>query len=278
MDKNRIPPAEFAVIGGSGSFSTTFPEDLNAEDVEIKQDGLVYSTPFGESPRFKFFTCAEKRVLTCKMHGWRSGVSRGDASRQLFWVLRQAGVKKIIAEGGVGSINHLLKPRDILIPSDYLDFSMRKDVGLGGPFLLTMRQAVCPKITCVLYNTANLMYQKGRIFDRGIYAVTDGRHFESPAEIQMLARLGADIVGQSMCPEVYLAREIGACYGRIDIVVNYAEGVVKDWEHDELSDIFYGESRKMASIVLNALRELGTDQECGCADLRHDTLLRDDYN
>ncbi len=276
MDKNQIPAAEFAVIGGSGTFSINFPEDLGMEDVEVKQEDLVFSTPFGESPKFKYFTCGEKKVLTCKMHGWRPGSTRGDASRQLFWVLRQAGVKKIIAEGGVGSINHLLKPRDILIPSDYLDFSMRKDVGLGGPFLLTMRQAVCPRIAELLYENANLIYSKGRIFDRGIYAVTDGRHFESRAEIQMLARLGADIVGQSMCPEVYLAREIGACYARMDIVVNYAEGVVQDWKHRDLTDIFYGESRKIASIVIKTLKQLETGQECGCAELRYDTLLHED--
>jgi len=274
MSKNTIPVAEYAVIGGSGTFAINFPEDLGAEDVHVERDDLAFTTPFGESPKFKLFRCGEKKVLTCKMHGWRSGYSRGDASKQLFWVLRQAGVKKIIADGGVGSINHLLKPRDILIPSDYLDFSMRRDTGLGGPFLLTMRQAVCPSISRVLFETANRMYSKGRVFDRGIYAVTDGRHFESPAEIQMFSRLGADIVGQSMCPEVYLAREIGACYARIDIVVNYAEGVVKDWEHAELAEIFYGEAKKIASMVMEALRRLNTDQSCGCSELRHQTLLR----
>lgn len=45
----------------------------------------------------------------------------------------------------------------------------------------------------------------------GVYAVTDGRHFESPAEVAML-KGHADIVGQSLCPEVYLAREISVCY------------------------------------------------------------------
>jgi 5'-methylthioadenosine phosphorylase len=51
----------------------------------------------------------------------------------------------------------------------------------------------------------------GRVFIRGTYAVTDGRHFESPAEVAMMNGQ-ADIVGQSIAPEVYLAREIGACY------------------------------------------------------------------
>jgi 5'-methylthioadenosine phosphorylase len=273
MSQDLIPAAGYAVIGGSGTFSINFPEDLGLQEIEVINDKLTFATPFGESPTFKLFTCGNKRVLTCKMHGWRAGCSRGDASRQLFWVLQQAGVKKIIVDGGVGSINHLLKPRDILIPSDYLDFSMRKDVGLGGSFLLSMRQPVCPQIARTLFTTAERLHKTGKVFDRGIYAVTDGRHFESPAEVQMLARLGADMVGQSMCPEVYLAREIGACYGRIDIVVNYAEGIVADWEHRELADIFYNESKTIASIVIETLKQLDESDACGCPELRYNTLV-----
>ena len=200
-------------------------------------------------------------------------MARGAASQQVFWVFREAGVKRIIADGGVGSVNHLLNPRDLIVPSDYIDFSMRKDVSLGGPYLLVMRQAVCPEISKGLLGASEKIYD-GRIFDRGIYAVTDGRHFESRAEVVMLGRSGADIVGQSMCPEVYLAREIGACYGRVDIVVNYAEGVVKDWEHDELKDIFYGLSNKIAAIVLDTVESLNLGQGCGCPQLRKDTLLK----
>ncbi|MDQ0287524.1 5'-methylthioadenosine phosphorylase [Desulfofundulus luciae] len=276
MSAPDIPRVEFAIIGGSSTFSLNFPEDLGAPDVQVLAEKLVFPTPYGDSPPLKLFTLGKKKVLTAKMHGWRRGTSRGRASQQLFWVLREAGVKRILAEGGVGSINHLLKPRDILVASDYLDFSMRKDVGLDGEFLLTMRQPVCPVLRDALINAAEKSTPgRGRIFDRGIYAVTDGRHFESPAEIAMLGRLGADIVGQSMCPEVYLAREIGACYGRVDIVTNYAEGVVSEWEHRELADIFYREAHRMGGILLEAMRQIDARQECGCANLRHPTLLKE---
>lgn len=272
----EIPPAEYAVIGGSSTFSLRFPEDVPFRSgVTVIASGLTFSTPYGESPPFKLFALKDKRVLTVKMHGWRRGVPRGKASQQLFWVLREAGVKKIISEGGVGAINHLLKPRDVLIASDYLDFSMRKDVGLEGDYLLAMRQAVCPAIRKALYKAAQ-NHAPGRVFDRGVYAVTDGRHFESPAEIAMLARLGADMVGQSMCPEVYLAREIGACYARVDIVTNYAEGVVSDWSHEELADIFYHEAQRMGQILLEALDCIDTSQDCGCSRLRYPTLLREE--
>lgn len=269
----KIPMADFAIIGGSGTYSINFPESLKHEKVHLINSGIGFKTPYGDSPPVNYFDLGEKKVVSVKMHGWRPGITRGAASRQLFWVFREAGVKRIIADGGVGSVNHLLKPWDLVIPSDYMDFSMRKDVGLDSPYLLVMRQAVCPEIRSVLLDASEKMYDH-RVFDRGVYAVTDGRHFESRSEVVMLGRLGADIVGQSMCPEVYLAREIGACYARVDIVVNYGEGVIKDWEHSELKDIFYGSANTIAFIVLDALDQLKPVQECGCPEMRTETLLK----
>ncbi len=273
MQTGTIPKADYAVIGGSSTYSLNFPEELNWPELELKASGLIFETPFGPSPPLKLFVLDGRHVLTVKMHGWRKGVSRGSASRQLFWVFKEAGVKVILSEGGVGAINRLLKPRDIIIPDDYLDFSMRKDCCLGDDFLLIMRQPVCPRVKEILVKTAQAR-TKGRVFDCGVYAVTDGRHFESPAEVRMLYQLGADIVGQSMCPEVYLAREIGACYGRLDVVVNYAEGIVKEWDYNTFVDIFYSDSSIIGSILLDVLSNLEYGQYCSCSQLRKDTLLK----
>ncbi|MPL65678.1 S-methyl-5'-thioadenosine phosphorylase [bioreactor metagenome] len=267
---------EFAVIGGSGTLSSDFPLGAEAEDVKILADDLEFETPYGLSPAFRLFSVGDKQVLTCKMHGWRSGVNRADASRQVFWALREAGVKRIISEGGVGSVNHLLDPRDFIIPNDYLDLSVRKDVGLEGKYLLVMRDALCPEMRRTLLDTTKQHFD-GRIFSRGVYAVTDGRHFESPAEISMM-RGHADIVGQSMCPEVYLAREIGACYAGLYFVVNYGEGIVKDWSHQDLHDIFYNDAPMISRIILDTIRTLSAKGICECNDLRKETLLKGIYN
>jgi len=265
-----VPSADCAVIGGSGTFSLDFPEALGREDVTVLTAGTVYETPFGPGPPLKLFTIGDRRVLAVRMHGWRQGVSRAAASRQLFWLFRQAGVREVLAEGGVGAVNHLLNLRDLLVVDDYIDFSVRKDVGLDTPVLSSMRQPVCPRLVRRLLRAAAAGGR--RVFDRGVYAVTDGRHFESRAEVRMLGQLGADVVGQSMCPEVYLAREIGACYARIDQVVNYAEGVVADWQHEDLADIFYGEAAAMGRILLDALAP-GPDAACPCRSLRFPSLL-----
>jgi 5'-methylthioadenosine phosphorylase len=277
MANNEIPQAEYAIVGGSGTLSSDFPKNCQADDVEILADNLHFTTPYGESPAFRIFTVAGKRVLTCRMHGWRSGVTRADASRQVFWVFREAGVQRILSEGGVGTVNHLLDIRDFMVPDDYLDLSVRKDVMLDGRYLLLMQDPLCPELRQALL-TATRKRFKGRIFDRGTYAVTDGRHFESAAEVAMMQG-HADIVGQSMCPEVYLAREIGACYAGLYYTVNYSEGLRGGVSHETMADIFYDDAPMIGEILLETIREVDAhDKHCQCLEHRKETLLKDVYN
>ena len=268
-----IPHVDFAIIGGSGTLSSDFPK--NFAGVEVLADNLFFETPYGKSPAFRLCSVGGKEFLTCKMHGWRSGVTRADSSRQIFWTFREAGVKRIFSEGGVGSVNHLLNPRDLMIPDDYLDLSTRKDVQLGGRYLLIMRDALCPELRGNLLTAAKNFFT-GRIFERGIYAVTDGRHFESPAEIAML-KGHADIVGQSLAPEVYLAREIGACYANLSFVVNYGEGL-RVWSHEVMKNIFFDDAALIGNILLDALKNTPDEKSCDCLTLRKETLLKEIYD
>jgi 5'-methylthioadenosine phosphorylase len=78
-----------------------------------------------------------------------------------------------------------------------------------------------------------------------------------------------------MTPEVYLAREIGACYTGIYIVVNYAEGVYPEWDYGKFRSLFYEASLNMANILVAAAHRLATESyECDCKDLRKPTLLK----
>ena len=277
MIEAKIPAAAYAVVGGSGTLSSNFPANVKADDVEILADNLRFDTPYGESPAMRLFRVGEKRVLTVKMHGWRSGVTRADASRQVFWVFREAGVKRIISEGGVGTVNKLLDLRDFIIPDDYLDLSVRKDVMLDGRYLLVMRDALCSEMRKALIASTKKRFD-GRVFTRGTYAVTDGRHFESPAEVAMLNG-HADIVGQSICPEVYLAREIGACYAGLYFTVNYGEGIKEKWSHQDMADIFYDDAPMIGEIILETIRNIEAEvHNCECQSLRKETLLKDVYN
>jgi 5'-methylthioadenosine phosphorylase len=271
-----VPAAQFGICGGSGSLSFDFPAALGDDRVEVLATDLVFDTPFGRSPEFTHFRVAgsggPRDVLAVRMHGWRRGVKRADASLQAFWVFHEAGVTKVLADGGVGSLNHLLDPRDVVIPNDFIDLSIKQDIYVRGDHLLIMRQPICPSLASHLYAGASAAFS--RVFARGTYLVTDGPRFESVAEVDYMKRLGGDVIGQSLAPEVFLARDIGACYAGLYIVVNYGEGVVREWEHSELRAVFVEEAETIARIVLDAVAktDLATD-ECRCAEFRKPSLL-----
>jgi 5'-methylthioadenosine phosphorylase len=275
MSQQAIPRAEFGVCGGSGSLSFDFPGALDDPRVTVIAQGLEFDTPFGPSPEFTHFRVdgphGPRDALAIKMHGWRRGVKRADASLQAFWVFHEAGVRKIIADGGVGSLNHLLDPRDIVIPNDFIDLTMKQDIYVRGDHLLIMRKPICATLAAHLHAGASEHF--ARVFKRGTYLVTDGPRFESVAEVDYMRRLGGDVIGQSLAPEVFLARDIGACYAGIYIVVNYGEGVVREWEHDELKAVFFDESETIAQIVVDTLANAEITDGCGCSELRKPSLL-----
>jgi purine nucleoside phosphorylase len=64
------------------------------------------------------------------------------------------------------------------------------------------------------------------VHGRAVYVATTGPRLETAAEIRKFGLLGGDLVGQTLAPEVFLARELEFCYTALTYVVNYAEGLV----------------------------------------------------
>ena len=195
-----VPAATRAVIGGSGSLAAEFPGDLHAGARLLERD-LVFETPWGDSPPFTLFEIGGHTALHVRMHGWRKGVSRGRASRQVFSVLHRAGVKRILSDAGVGSLNHLLDPGDLVVVDDFVDQTTDRDrYGVVvGDHLLIMRDPVCAAGREALVSAARRLAPARRVFTRGTYVVTEGPRFESPAEVRHLQTLG-DVVGPELLP------------------------------------------------------------------------------
>ena len=272
MATRSIPSATLAFIGGSGTQATPLSGDLHP-GVRVLDDDLVFETPFGDSPPFALLALDGRAVLHVRMHGWRKGVSRGVASRQVFSVLHRAGVLRVLSEAGVGSLNHLLDPGDLVVCDDFVDLTTgRAGEGVVGDHLLIMRDALCATGRETLRVAAQQRAPDRRLFSRGVYVVTEGPRFETPAEVRHLQTLG-DVVGQSLSPEAWLARDIGVCYAGLQIVVNYGEGVVEAWSHDELARIFSADAPLIGGIVLEALAAWSDRGDCSCAALRKPTLL-----
>ena len=59
----------------------------------------------------------------------------------------------------------------------------------------------------------------------GVFVACPGPNFETAAEIRAMARLGADVVGMSVVPEVISARHCGIKVVALSVITNLAEGL-----------------------------------------------------
>ena len=65
----------------------------------------------------------------------------------------------------------------------------------------------------------------------GVYAAVAGPSYETPAETEMLRRMGATVVGMSTVPEAVAARALGMRVLGLSFVTNAAGGAVS---HEEV--------------------------------------------
>jgi purine-nucleoside phosphorylase len=126
-------------------------------------------------------------------------------------VLAALGVRTLIVTNAAGGINREFRTGDLMMVSDHINFSGTNPL-LGpnddtlGPRFPDMSQAYDRALRAV----AEAAAQEERIPVRtGVYVGMLGPSYETPAEIEMLARWGADAVGMSTVAEVIVARHAG---------------------------------------------------------------------
>ncbi len=269
-DGTSIPTAAFALLGGSGIAASGAPE-RDPRVTRVDQD-LVFATPFGPAPAIDRLVLrsddpvGERTILAARLHAVLQQRDRPRTVLALFWVLQRAEVRRIVAEAGAGSITQHFHPRDLIVPHDFIDFTPQVNGQLDPDAVLVMREPFCPEIREVLWQRARRFAAEKatRVFNRAVYVAVQGPRFETAAEVAALARLGGDVIGQALAPEVGLAREIGACYGVVQMVLNYAEGVRPEWDFDLLREIVREGAEELGPVALDALESLSVEPGCLC--------------
>jgi purine-nucleoside phosphorylase len=88
----------------------------------------------------------------------------------------------------------------------------------------------------------------------GVYAAMPGPHYETPAEIRMLATVGADLVGMSTVLEAIAARHLGAEVLAISLVSNLAAGLAPSGlDHAEVVAAGQAAAGRMGALLAGLL-------------------------
>jgi len=92
---------------------------------------------------------------------------------------------------------------------------------------------------------------------RGVYCGNSGPSYETPAEIKMMRRWGADAVGMSTVPEVIAAAHAGMRNLGIACISNMASGIIEEaLTHQEVMETTMRIKEKFKTLVRSIVAEM----------------------
>ena len=220
MNNVNVP---FAVIGGSRAYDLLQKGSIRGERVGEIQ------TPFGPSQPIYHIHNTFGEMLFLSRHGEKGyNLTAPFVNyRANIYALKELGVKQIVSWSGPGAINKTYQAGEYVVVDDVVDethgreSTFYKDQGIG---FIRQSPVFCPALReSIKESLGNL---KINFSDKGTYVCTQGPRLETPAEIRKYKSYGGDLVGMTLVPEVFLAKELELCYAAICYVTNYAEGTV----------------------------------------------------
>lgn len=141
-------------------------------------------------------------------------------------VMHELGARTYFASNAAGGIRRDLAAGDLMIIEDHLNLTgvnpLTGHVEDGDERFPDMSAQYDVELRALLKSSAEKV---GVPVKEGVYACLPGPSFETRAEVRMLARLGADVVGMSTVPEVIVARAMGMRVAGMSCVANAASGV-----------------------------------------------------
>lgn len=144
-------------------------------------------------------------------------------------VFHSLGVHVVIVTNAAGGIRRTLRPGQLMLIADHINLMWRNPlvgpVAAGEERFPDMSDPYDRELRNVVRAAAR---DAGVALDEGVYAGLLGPSYETPAEIRMLERLGADAVGMSTVPEVVAARACGMRVVGLSMITNVAAGLSGD--------------------------------------------------
>jgi len=180
-------------------------------------------------------------------------------------VAAAAGVQTLIFTNAAGGIRRDLEPGDLVMLDDHINWMFGSP--LAGP--VHGREERFPDMSgpydADLRELARAAALEARVpLREGVYAAVLGPAFETPAEVRMLGRLGADVVGMSTVPEVIVARALGIRCLAFSVVTNKASGLSPDGPaHEEVIEIGRRAGASLAALLVRLLPMIGTVPHSG---------------
>ncbi|KXW56956.1 S-methyl-5'-thioadenosine phosphorylase [Ferrovum sp. PN-J185] len=207
------------IIGGSGLYDldnlSNFQEHIINTPFGVPSDPIITGTIDGIPVAFLSRHGKGHRLIPSKIP-FRANV----------YALKTLGVKYLLSVSAVGSLRESIKPLDIVLPSQYLDFTKNRvstffDEGVVAH--ISMAEPVCTTLSSIVKKSIEnvIKEQTLQVHDNKTYICIEGPQFSTVAESNYYRLINADVIGMTNMPEAKLALEAQMAYCSIAFVTDF---------------------------------------------------------
>jgi purine-nucleoside phosphorylase len=238
---------DIALVLGSGwlpaveALSQADGSELTAEIATTDLPGFSAAAVVGHSGKIRSVRSGDRQLLVFLS---RTHYYEGKGVAAVVHPVRTAaaaGCRAIVLTNGCGGLNQAWSPGTPVLIRDHINLTARSPIegahfvdltDLYSSRLRTMCREVDPNL------------------DEGVYVQFPGPHYETPAEIEMVRRIGGDLVGMSTTLEAIAAREAGLEVLGISLVTNLAAGISGEpLDHAEVLETGRAAASRMGDLL-----------------------------
>lgn len=175
-------------------------------------------------------------------------------------IMAKLGAETVILTNAVGSMRKDFAPGDLVCINDHIASFIpnpligQNDDELGSRFV-GMSDAYDADLRKIAHRAAD---ETDIELKDGVYLQVTGPTFETPAEAEMYASLGADTVGMSTACETIALRHMDVKVLGINCVTNYCPNVVgNSTSHEEVQETADQVSDKLITLVRQTVKLIG---------------------
>lgn len=221
----NIPDSVLVLGSGLGDFV----EAMEVEHVISYADIADFPAPTVEGHAGRLIIGRAGQVPLLCLQGRVHAYEGYDAAQLAVSVrtVHALGCKNIILTNAAGSLNADMGPGSLMLIEDHINWAgVNPLIGPNdnslGPRFPDMSEVYDQGLRRSLCKAAE---GEGVKLFSGVYVMTMGPSFETPAEIRAFKTLGADAVGMSTVPEALVANHCGMRVAAISMISNMAAGL-----------------------------------------------------
>lgn len=258
-----------AIIGGSGLYDMPGLSERQEHRIE---------TPFG-TPSAPIITglLEGKRVAFLARHGIGHHLMPSEVNyRANIYALKQLGAERVVGINACGSLRADYAPGDIVIPDQIFDFTRRRANTFFGEGLVAHISAAEPFCSDLSGWTGEAVRQAGgTVHMGGTFLVIEGPRFSTRAESHTYRAWGMSIIGMTVAPEAFLAREAELCYAVMAHVTDYDVWHVHESPVtvEMVIQILNRNTQLAQEAIRNLVKMLPEERTCGCGSALQNAII-----